>query len=312
MKFSFLFAFDENYFNQGCVAIFSLLENLDFKTEIHVILDETNQDFKFPDKILFHKNLYSLKIKTLNVDDKFYNVDGSHVSKATFYRLYLSNIFKDEVDKLVYLDADIVCLNNPTTEINETFKQMENLNLNYGFLDELKKKQDAGPFIRLGMTKDKYFNAGVMLFSFQHWKENNMTNKALKLRNSLKEKAIFWDQDILNALIDGEYFSMSKNLNYKCSEHEREITNNLISEKNIKLLHYSGKGKPWEVGGIFEEAGKEYHLYYQELFNKKFHVISKNKKNSIKRLYKNKKNFRDLSILDLILYLYLSFKKIIF
>ena len=121
--FNFLFAFDENYNIQGSVSIFSLLENVETKINIYVIKDRTNSTYNFPKKILEHKNLNTLIVKEIYTEEEFYNINTSHVSQATFYRLYLSNLFEKEDFNIVYLDADIV-LRNPIDELKLAFEQM--------------------------------------------------------------------------------------------------------------------------------------------------------------------------------------------
>lgn len=311
MKHSFLYAFDNNYSKQGCVAMYSLLENVDNLIDIYVILDETNKDLIFPDKIINHKNLNKLNKKYLDTDDKFYNVKGTHVSKATFYRLYLSKVFFENIENMVYLDADIVCVGNPLNELSQTFELMNKQNLHFGFLDELKRQQYEEPFIRLKMENSQYFNAGVMLFNLKKWIENRYTEESIMLMNQFKNKAKFWDQDILNAMVDGNYYSIDKMLNYKTVEIERKETRQLLDEGKIKFLHYSGKGKPWEIGGLFLEAGSDYHKFFNEIYGKKFHVTTKNKKNSLYKIFMYRKSFKQIKFTDLLNYLYLSFKKLI-
>ena len=51
--------------------------------------DSSNEKFKFPKIILNHVNLNNFIIKNINVKSSFYNIEKAHVSKATFYRLYL-------------------------------------------------------------------------------------------------------------------------------------------------------------------------------------------------------------------------------
>ena len=184
-----------------------------------MIKDQTNATFSFPTKIVNHKNLNNLVIKNIQLEKEFYNVKMSHVSEATFYRLYLSNLFTEEDFNIIYLDADIICVNNPINEIASTFDNMDSDSEFLGFADELKKIDYSEPFHRLEMKNDKYFNAGVMLLNLGKWKENNYTQKSLDLVERLKNKAKFWDQDILNSLIDGKYFTISNNLYYILLNH---------------------------------------------------------------------------------------------
>ncbi len=303
---NFLFAFDENYNKQGCVSIFSLLENVDTQINIYVITDQTNSNFNFPNKILNHKNLNNLFIKNIQTEEQFYNVNLAHVSQATFYRLYLSNLFAEEDFNIIYLDADIVCINNPIDELIKMFNDMDLDSKFIGFADELKRSEYSEPFYRLGMKNDNYFNAGVMLLNLKKWKEKNYTHESLKLVEKLKNKAKFWDQDILNSLIDGEHFTISNNLNFRTSG----VSMNRKLDQ-VKFVHYSGKSKPWSVGGIFEEHGTIYHEYYQNLFNKEFHFVTINRKNSIIKTIRNLRYFYKLPLKRFFKYLFLSLIAII-
>ena len=117
--------------------------------------------------------------KYIDTVDKFYNVEGTHISKATFYRLYLSELFTENIENMVYLDADVVCLNSPLDNLSQTFELMKKQNLHFGFSDELKRHQYEEPFNRLKMKNNNYFNAGVMLFSLKKWKEYRYTENLL-------------------------------------------------------------------------------------------------------------------------------------
>ena len=59
-------------------------------------------------------NLESINFIKFNDDfSLFPNTKKSHVSRATYYRLFLEDYFKDELDEIVYLDSDTVIIKNP-------------------------------------------------------------------------------------------------------------------------------------------------------------------------------------------------------
>ena len=69
-------------------------------------------------KINQHKNLNNLSFIEFNSDIAvFPNVKNSHVSEATYYRLFLDQHIKDDLDFLIYLDADIVCIKDPLVDL---------------------------------------------------------------------------------------------------------------------------------------------------------------------------------------------------
>lgn len=299
---NFVYAFDKNYYIQACVSIYSLLEKVSKPINLYLILDSSSKNLDFPSKIIYHKNLNCLTIKNFNNEKSYYNLNQAHVSNATFYRLYLSDLFLEEDFELVYLDSDIICVNDPCSLIELSFEEMKNDKYFIGFADEVYKEISDEPFIRLNMVSNKYFNAGVMLLNLEKWKINNLTNRSLDLINNLKEKAKFWDQDILNSLIDGNYYSINNNLNFRSQEGIND---------DIIFLHYSGKSKPWDVGGIFEIKAYDYHKFYQKLFEKQFHIVVKNRKNSVFKLFKTFKNASDINLIKYFQYLFFVFIKII-
>ena len=306
MTNSFLYAFDKNYEKQGSVSIFSLLENVNKKINIFVLTENSSENLNFPETLLKHKNLNFLKVKNISINDKLFNLKEAHVSRATFYRLYLSQVFGEDEFDIVYLDADIICISNPLEKISSTFNEMKNLNLNFAGLDEFYNFQNKEPFLRLGMQSDKYFNAGVMLINLKGWNEDKISAKSIESISKLKQKAIFWDQDILNSVIDGKYYSFSPSLNYKTSK----LLKNKLTNDDVIFIHFSGKGKPWDAGGIFEDLAFFYHNFYYKLYQKKFHVVTVNRKNSIIKLLKNSKNFYRLNIFDLLIYFFKTINSI--
>lgn len=177
---------------------------------------------------------------------------------------------------------------------------------NFAFADELYRHEYDEPFKRLSMLGNKYFNAGVMIANLNYWKKEKLTYKSLLQVDKIKEKAKFWDQDILNSLIDGDYLTLEKNLNFRTGENRTKR-----NKKDIVFIHYSGKSKPWDAGGVFEDLAMEYHYYYKKLTNKTFHIVVKNRKNSLRKLYKNLEFHKEIRIRKLIFYILKSIIKII-
>ena len=62
--------------------------------------------------------------------------------------------------------------------------------------------------------KDSYFNAGVMFINLELWRKSNTTNFLIEKLEEIKHKITFWDQDVLNAHFDGEYFQLDEGMNF--------------------------------------------------------------------------------------------------
>ena len=116
--------------------------------------------------------------------------------------------------------------------------------------------EGAELFARLDIN-DKYFNAGVMVINFKKWKDENISQKLKDKVDKIKENINYWDQDVLNSVINGKYFELPKELNHTVDFDGKKIE---VSNQ-IKILHYSGKMKPWDKKGVSLNADS----YYREL-----------------------------------------------
>ena len=232
---NFLYAFDKNYSTQGFTSIYSLLEKVDEKINISLLLDSSSFNQEIPVKIKNHKNLNLLRKNLIDSDEHFYNLEDSHVSKATFYRLFINEKIKISSEYLIYLDCDVICLENPCEILNNKITQMKLNKYPFAMVDELYRHQYDEPFTRLSMKSNKYFNAGFMIIDIKYWESEELSYKSIHKINFLKSKAKFWDQDILNSLIDGNYLSLESGLNFKSVDKSDNLNNLFLFTFQEKL-----------------------------------------------------------------------------
>ena len=278
-----LYCFDDNYNIQALTSIYSFLENTSQKINLFIIHKSQQSTDFIPNKIKNHRNINDITVKKFHLEKlNFFNIEKSHVSEATFYRIFLEDYLDDSIEKILYVDCDIICLNNGDTQINAAIEQLNQERAICSASTEFFRDQDESFFERISMEGDKYFNAGVMLIDLNLWKKFKIKEKCIKAIDVLKEKAIFWDQDVLNYCLKGEYCELSNNLNHRIYKQSSE--SNFLNNKNIVFIHYSGKSKPWDVGGINYLGFEIFQKNYRNLFSKKYLINSKNRKRSLKEL----------------------------
>ena len=96
-----------------------------------------------------------------------------------------------------------------------------------------------------------------MIINFQKWKNENVSEKIRAKVDQIKNSINYWDQDVLNSFVDGEFKELPLNLNYTV-----DVSNGkAIIPNEIKIIHYSGKSKPWDK----EKKSVDYISYYEEL-----------------------------------------------
>ena len=262
---NFLYCFDTNYNTQAFTSMISLLSNTSRKINIYVIHNEENFKSKVPTQILKHKNLVlfeSYKFKNYEYD--FPNIKNVHISVATYFRLFIKNYLPKKEKFFVFLDPDVVCINDPIEEIENTIKKMNDTE----FTISANTEHNFG-VERLNVS-GRYFNAGVMVIDFAKWQRNNYHEKLIKKLIDLKNDIVEWDQDVINSMLNGRYLELNKVLNFKAATKVDKTY-----KSKILFVHYMGSHKPWLTSGIFQKDSNYYHENFRKIAKKNFHIEHK-------------------------------------
>lgn len=246
--YEIFFASDNNYAQHLCVAIASILKNSKEEECFNFYILDSNISEENKTKI---KNLSKIKefdIEFIKVDQELFK-DCPHtlerITLQTYYRYIIPKI-KPNLDKVLYLDSDIVILDSLSDLWNIS------LNENYGVVvEDLNKNSSPKDAKRLGLKN--YFNAGVLLINNKKWIEDNISQKLFDNTAKLfKEGNLIWqDQDALNYTFQDRVIFASPRFNLQQAVYRKPLiskyTKNEIKEakNNICILHYSNQYKPW-------------------------------------------------------------------
>ena len=154
MELNFVYCFDDNFNLQASASIRSLLDKITKKANIFIIHKNIASFNKLKKNIEEHSNL--LNLYTYQFDSSKINLPPikSHVSEATYYRLFVSQYLPQDIKFLVYLDADIICINDPTPKLISTFSQIESDNTVIAAKLESKREQNNIFFERLNLKNN--------------------------------------------------------------------------------------------------------------------------------------------------------------
>lgn len=264
---TFVYCFDENYYNQGFSSIISLLDTASEKIHIVIIYNLDTESIKIPQIVNSHKNLDKIEvIKFINNDFNFPNLDNNHISAATYYRIFVDNYIQKNIKTIFYIDADIIFLKNPINLFKKNREEL--LSSNFVIAARTEKyfsdsKDEV--FSRLNLY-EKYFNAGVLIINLHLWREQKIKEKLTAEMKKISNLIIHWDQDVLNSYFNGEYYELDKNLNYNSTDFYN-LNNDVI------LLHYIGSKKPWYMSGLFNFGSQYYHENYSKFNSSKYHIV---------------------------------------
>jgi len=268
--------------NNKNVEIYILTEYLTLKS-IKILEDEVSQ---------YNGKLHLMNINS-SVIDKFPMPKGSnlsHISRATYYRLLIPDILPDSIDKILYLDCDII--------VNASIDNLWNVNLEGYAIAAVKQIGYGFEAERLRYPiKYGYFNAGVILMNLTFCRENRITEQFIKYISDNYSKILYHDQDTMNAVLYDRCLSLLPQWNMTSIVYDFDlkrrgdsrkglIINNYDAEKanaikyrnNPIILHYVSKPKPWDNNCVHSM----YHLYFYYA-NKTLHFNNLNCQNKISR-----------------------------
>lgn len=127
-------------------------------------------------------------------------------SLSQYARLFVSSDLPENLDRVLYLDCDIV--------INKSIRELWNLNLQGKTIGALK---DAfSPYYRANIgleSNDVMFNSGVMLIDLKRWKEQKVEERLLKFIGERNGNIQQGDQGALNAVLSKDTFCFEPRFN---------------------------------------------------------------------------------------------------
>lgn len=242
-----LVTLNSNYLSVLVVMLKSLaFSNKHKKFDVYVM----NDSLSLEDIIYLKENTFkNINIIDLKVSDKVLDMAPvtNRYPKEMYYRILASYYLPKKVDKILYLDPDLVVINK--------IDKLYNTNLNnyyfaaashiWGILQTFNR-------IRLRMNSDDiYINSGVMLMNVKLLRKEQDRNDVYKFIKKNKNKLMLPDQDVISGLyankilpLDPYVYNMTEKL-LNQTYFMPHINERWIKDNSV-IIHYCGKNKPWK------------------------------------------------------------------
>ncbi len=273
-----LLCFDTNYNIQAEVTMTSLLKNTKNKINFYIIHNDPQTFNEMSQRIKKRENTESINIYKFEKRKEvtFPNFDESHMTEATYYRLFIGDYLPKDIENIMYIDPDIICINNFDLLFKTTFEILNRSDFVFSARTEHYEKLKSETAERLELTKNKYFNAGVTFINYQKWLKENYTEELTKRMNYLGDRVMWYDQDVLNSFLNGMYNELPSQLNFT----DVSLPISEVKQEAV-LYHYWGKKKPWTMKGILFYGESFYQQIYRDLNDNKYHIVHRYKRDSI-------------------------------
>ena len=197
-------------------------------------------------------------------DDPFASAKTKpYISKETYYRLLAAEYLPPEMERILWLDGDIIVRKNIGKFYHSPFE--ENMAIACGYGPAMRDLINENA-CSLGLRHpESYCNAGVMLLNLPECREKISKEKINRLAESGKtERYLFPGQDVVNLLFDGK-FKVEEYMKYNCMIHCITNQDDLAEAKiNAAVVHFSGEAKPWKFNDI--HFADEWLAWYKTCF----------------------------------------------
>lgn len=244
-----LVTLDSGYIKVLSVMLKSLLiADRESSFDVYVMNSSlTQNDFDFVKEFVLSERLRLFDVKA-DISD----LEGAPVTdrypKEMYYRIFASKFLPESVDKILYLDPDIVVA-KPLWELYN-MDMGDNYFAAASHVGNILAKVNS---IRLNTDEEgPYINSGVILMNIKLLRKEQDFTKVFDYIEKYKNLLILPDQDVISAVyedkiipIDPLVYNMTERLLIHPDVMEKGIDLAWVA-KNTAIIHFCGRNKPWK------------------------------------------------------------------
>lgn len=246
-----LITIDENYLPPCKVMLHSLFASDPALRDVSVYLLHSNVPAEKLDELRQCCACYGASLHPIAVDPTLFAAapTSSRYPKEMYYRLLSPLILPQELDRVLYLDPDILIINSlqPLWELDLHGKVFAAAS-HTGLTEMTKELNNA----RLN-TEHEYFNTGVMLIDLCAARTLVKTEDIFRCVSEHGKELILPDQDVFNMLYGQQTCLIDDTVwNYDARKYSKYMLRSSGKHDlnwvmaNTAVLHFCGKRKPWK------------------------------------------------------------------
>lgn len=249
-------ATDDNYAPYCGVMLTSVFENnkgreLNAYVLIDKPLSEVNQK-----KLGWLTQSYQAKINYCLVDNQVFSkfplrgfgAERGQWSMVTYYRLFAEELLPKDVEKVLYLDCDIIV----DGSLGELFDAVWN-DVAVGVVTDMSYNQKEF-YERLQYEEEKgYFNAGVVFINLDYWREHGIGQQCMDYLENHYDRIWNNDQDVLNVVLRDKKLTLPVRYNFQVQflmsyfypTYSPQLQEDIKETTQPIIIHYAAELKPW-------------------------------------------------------------------
>lgn len=260
-----LFAVDDRFVSQMLTVVYSVMENTPEDVDFYVLQKRRLQNTKMIVRFAERTGARYHPLVMEGEDFSDFPVTDRY-PETIYYRLIAHRYLPEDMDRILYLDADILCINDLRPLYNLDFDGKMYAAASHSGLTNMANVINN---VRLGSDSgESYFNSGVLLMNLDLIRKNVDAEQIAEYVEKNRLSLFLPDQDVLNGLYgqrilkvaDEVYnYDVRKNPVYEAISMGEWSLDWVI--RNTVLLHFCGREKPWSDDFIGRFAGLYKHYF---------------------------------------------------
>jgi len=256
---------DKNYLQHCAVTITSIFSNTSTDNiAISIIYSNIDNESKTRLDLFIKEFTPYVKFILINEEDLKRFPISDHITLASYYRIFLADLIDPKIKKVLFLDCDLIIKKDLTPLWNIDISEYSHAAvIEYG-VDNIHKES-------IGMIyNEPYFNAGVMLINLEYWRDQLVSQKAIQYIKQNTSKIKYWDQDVLNFVLQSKWVSINPSWNATGIAFRSEVwescnfsrlTYKELTQASLDpyIIHFTGSYKPWHSYSVHPLKQEYYH-----------------------------------------------------
>lgn len=233
------FSVTDNYIDYMAVTLLSALKQTSSQMDVYILTSYLSEYSRM--KIEKLQSIYpNVTCHIIEVDVDIFAklpLNREHIqSFETYFRLAFPTLLPETVDKLLYLDCDLLIQNDLQALWETDFSGYYMAGVPEPY------SQDAHHYRRsIGMMDTThYVNAGVLLIDLQKMREDNIQQMLFECAEAIKDKILLQDQDIINVALEGKIYPLAQTYNFN-----HMFKGDIIDDSDMTIIHFA-LVKPWD------------------------------------------------------------------
>jgi lipopolysaccharide biosynthesis glycosyltransferase len=244
---SVAYCFDRNYVDPTAVSTYSVFKSSKTRVKFYWICSGY---------AVLHAEFYRKPLSNLGIDITIIEVDEDlfsswkedlivpHIPKAAYKRILIPHLVNER--RAIYLDSDTI-VRSDLSELFNTDLGSASMGGTYNFFEK-SESHIRPPILNPGVP---YINSGVLVMDLDKLRSDDFIKKAEEIHRVHYDKIMASDQCVINKYLEDNKTLIDRKWNYmvKGSKFTEDEFEQLLLNKDIRVLHFTDCSKPWEVIG---------------------------------------------------------------